>query len=191
MPDRPQRYHPAMDDPKNTPRDTDDEPNWLVRRPILALAALAVVGLLALVGWGAFAVDERFGTGAFGDSFGPVAALFNGLAFAAAIVAIVIQRHELELQRAEMRLSREEMRAQRAEMAEQRKAQAESAKQQKIANRLQAAATELAMLEAMVKVSGNPSPILSALDPKGARQGRLERELVSIQAALAESKTEP
>lgn len=47
--------------------------------------------------------DER---AAFGDVFGAVNALFSGLAFLGLIVAIILQKEELEQQRAEMMRSR-------------------------------------------------------------------------------------
>ena len=47
-------------------------------------------------------------TGTFGDSFGAVNALFSGLAFAGVIVAILLQKRELELQREELSDTRKE-----------------------------------------------------------------------------------
>ncbi|MFX1563275.1 MAG: hypothetical protein ACFFDP_08200 [Promethearchaeota archaeon] len=47
--------------------------------------------------------------GTFGDMFGVVNALFSGLALAGVILAILLQRKELELQREELKLTREEL----------------------------------------------------------------------------------
>jgi hypothetical protein len=53
--------------------------------------------------------------GLFGDSFGMLNAAFSGLAFAGLVIAILMQREELQLQREELRLTRNEMQAQRFE----------------------------------------------------------------------------
>ena len=47
--------------------------------------------------------------GLFGDRYGAINALFSGLAFAGVIVAILMQRRELELQRNELNATREEL----------------------------------------------------------------------------------
>jgi hypothetical protein len=62
-------------------------------------------------------------SGQVGDLFGAVNALFSGLAFAGVIIAIWLQRKDLELQRDELRLQREEMAASRNQLATQAKAQ--------------------------------------------------------------------
>lgn len=45
--------------------------------------------------------------GAFGDQFGAINALFSGWAFLGVIIAIILQKQELEEQRKELKLSRE------------------------------------------------------------------------------------
>lgn len=65
-----------------------------------------------------FYVEADAGT--IGDIFGAVNALFSGLAFAALIVAINLQRGDLQMQRKELRLQREELKLTRAELAGQR-----------------------------------------------------------------------
>jgi len=62
--------------------------------------------------------------GQFGDTFGALNTLFSGMAFAAFVVALMLQRQELALQRRELQLQREEMAASRAELARQAKMQA-------------------------------------------------------------------
>ncbi|EIZ0309917.1 hypothetical protein HJ024_22760 [Vibrio parahaemolyticus] len=54
----------------------------------------------------------------FGDSFGPLTALFSGLAFAGMIVTILLQRRDLALQREDVRSNRAEFR--RAAHAQER-----------------------------------------------------------------------
>jgi len=51
----------------------------------------------------------------FGESFGLISALFNGLAFAGLIITILIQARELRLQRHQLMLQRSELQAQRGE----------------------------------------------------------------------------
>ena len=59
--------------------------------------------------------------GAFGDMFGVVNALFSGLAFAGILIALYMQKHELELQREELSATREELKLQRIAMEGQKK----------------------------------------------------------------------
>jgi len=56
--------------------------------------------------------------GTFGDMFGAINALFSGLALAGIILAIFLQKQELELQRHELELTRQEL-ARTAEAQEQ------------------------------------------------------------------------
>lgn len=85
---------------------------------------LAVIGLWAM---SYVAIESLFPTiserGQFGDQYGAVNALFSGLAFAGVIIAIWLQRKDLELQRDELRLQREEMAASREQLAAQAAAQ--------------------------------------------------------------------
>lgn len=60
--------------------------------------------------------------GAFGDQFRAVNALLSGLAFAGLLVAIFLQRRELQLQREELSLTRQELAGQRAELARRNQA---------------------------------------------------------------------
>ena len=53
--------------------------------------------------------------------FGVVNALFSGLAFAGILIALYMQKHELELQREELSATREELKLQRMEMKGQKK----------------------------------------------------------------------
>lgn len=46
---------------------------------------------------------------AFGNMFGPISALFSGLAFAGIIITIILQSRELALQRLELKDTREEL----------------------------------------------------------------------------------
>ena len=59
--------------------------------------------------------------GAFGDMFGAVNALFSGLAFAGILIALYMQKHELELQRKELSATREELKGQKEQLEIQNK----------------------------------------------------------------------
>jgi hypothetical protein len=78
---------------------------------LMAWSAGGAVGILLLWGGSAalllYCFPESEAHGTFGDMFGAVNALFSGLAFLGVIVAIILQRQELELQREELRASRE------------------------------------------------------------------------------------
>lgn len=87
---------------------------------IVVIAVITVVLLwfiTLLVGIKFF--DDWQTRGQFGDLFGSVNSLFSGLAFAALIYTICLQRKELALQRIELRLQRKEMKASRGELAAQ------------------------------------------------------------------------
>lgn len=58
--------------------------------------------------------------GQFGDMFGAVNALFSGWAFVGVIVAILLQKEELELQRKELKETRKEFKDQNETMKRQR-----------------------------------------------------------------------
>jgi hypothetical protein len=66
--------------------------------------------------------------GQFGDLFGAINALFSGLAFAGVIIAILLQRRELELQRQELAATRAELSRAATAQEETRKAATDSAK---------------------------------------------------------------
>lgn len=59
-------------------------------------------------------------SGTFGDTFGAINAFFTGLAFAGFLIALALQRKDLQNQQAELALQREELKLQREEMAETR-----------------------------------------------------------------------
>lgn len=78
-----------------------------------------VVVLWLVIGWwfpGAYGGGKP---GEFGDRFGAVNALFSGLAFAGLLVAILLQRRDLQLQREELRETRAEFERQRHQMEAQ------------------------------------------------------------------------
>lgn len=74
---------------------------------------VALIGVLVL--WGAsgyliyYMADNWGDRGTMGDMFGSVNALFSGLAFAALMYTIILQRQEIKLNRAEIALNRKEL----------------------------------------------------------------------------------
>ena len=64
--------------------------------------------------------------GQFGDMFGAVNSLFSGLAFAGIVIAILLQRQELQQQREELKLQREELKLTRKELQRSAVAQEKS-----------------------------------------------------------------
>jgi len=80
---------------------------WLIGAAV-AIIVLQVLYALVIIFW--FNNLDMAARGQFGDLFGAVNALFTGLAFAALIYTVILQRNELGLQREELRLSREELR---------------------------------------------------------------------------------
>lgn len=72
--------------------------------------SLFVIGAWLLTPWAlthVLKISELTHRGVFGDMFGSINALFSGLAFVGVIVAILLQKEELEEQRRELKLSRE------------------------------------------------------------------------------------
>lgn len=78
---------------------------------------LWVVNLCVCFGWS----DENRGT--FGDMFGATGSLFSGLALAGIIIAIYLQRQELEFSREELKKSVDAQSRSAAALSEQLKAQ--------------------------------------------------------------------
>ena len=74
------------------------------------VASLVVFGVvLAYVAFLLYVLPEWAARGAFGSSFGGLAALFSGLALVGVIVALSMQSQELQLQRQELALNRKEL----------------------------------------------------------------------------------
>jgi len=75
---------------------------------VLVLILIVVTAIWGLSGWFLYPLgDVKRGT--FGDMFGAVNSLFSGLAFAALIFTIFMQREELLLQRQELEYTRIEL----------------------------------------------------------------------------------
>ena len=111
-----------------------------MRKKLSTLSLALIVAVFIVFGVYACLVMLRigpFGTaqdgGQFGDAFGALTSLFNGLAFAGLIITVLLQREDLKLQREELILQRRELSDTREVLIDQRKqlaAQADAAQKQ-------------------------------------------------------------
>jgi hypothetical protein len=84
---------------------------WKIGFLILGIAVVLWIGYAITVPH----LAMKWSTAAdFGNMFGGIGALFSGLALAGVVVAVLMQREELELQREELRLTRAELKRQAA-----------------------------------------------------------------------------
>lgn len=84
--------------------------------------AIAVLCAVVLLGVGLFVALPDWQTrGQFGDMYGVLNTTFSGLAFAALVFTLVLQRKELRLQRLELALTRAELEKQSAAQTEHAK----------------------------------------------------------------------
>lgn len=89
---------------------------WLFVKIGGAIVLLWVLSAVVIV----YASDSAERRGQFGDMFGAINALFAGLAFVGLIVAILMQREELQLQREDLALQRNELELTRKELEGQK-----------------------------------------------------------------------
>ncbi|CAD0220328.1 putative phage abortive infection protein [Chryseobacterium sp. JV274] len=91
--------------------------NW-----VFWLIGIGSVVFMSFVLWQNYLYATNLGKdyqGLFGDMFGASNALFTGLSFVGVIIAILLQRQELQLQRNELELTRKEMEQTRDEFVTQ------------------------------------------------------------------------
>lgn len=84
-----------------------------------ALALVALVALAWGVNWHIGMRTGQLARGINGDMFGAINALFTGLAFAAVIFAIMVQRYEVHLLKKELSRTKEIMNKQSEGLARQ------------------------------------------------------------------------
>lgn len=78
--------------------------NFLIASTIMVFATWAISGFII------FQLSDNWSDrGTMGDMFGAVNALFSGLAFAALLYTIILQREEIKQNRAEIILNRQEL----------------------------------------------------------------------------------
>ena len=78
---------------------------------IIGIGTVIVALVVAVWFWYWHATSQNI-TGEFGDRFGPLTALFSGLAFVGVIITVLLQSQELKLQRKELRETRDVMKEQ-------------------------------------------------------------------------------
>ena len=129
----------------NTTTDlTGDEQKWTM----LFIAITTFVVVL----WVVFAAIPKFydggvdATGPWGDTYGALNTLFSGLAFAAIVVTLLMQRHDLRIQQRELKLSRDMLEKQIIEARESKEHLQESARAQRMLARATALSGEAAAL---------------------------------------------
>ncbi|MGE5493546.1 MAG: hypothetical protein ACM31P_19990 [Actinomycetota bacterium] len=170
-----------MNDIAQIEENKDDQESKGTKLWILYLALFAVFATWACSGIILYPLDETK-RGTFGDMFGAVNSLFSGLAFAALIFTVFMQREELSLQRRELEYTRIELRrsAKAQEQSEVAlKAQAEAAAQQ-----VNLAAVNLLLSyyrEELAKIRKDwPAGVPSDLKARFTMLRKREEELVSI-----------
>lgn len=77
---------------------------------LISLVALLVICSLWILNYFLLKDESNENKEAFGNMFGPISALFSGLALAGVIITILLQSKELALQRLELKDTREELR---------------------------------------------------------------------------------
>lgn len=110
----------------------------------LYLGSAIVLVVQAVAGWAIWRVFGRQDAGTFGDMFGAVNATFSGLAFAALVYTLHLQRRELALQRQELADTRAELAKQARAQADQAEAAIAAARISALGSKFQAMATLVA-----------------------------------------------
>jgi hypothetical protein len=90
----------------NTPKQNTDEKKIISLQKLMIIIVI-IWAMSAEISWLAFSDWSK--SGAFADTFGAVNSLFSGLALAAIIYTIYLQKIELALQRKELEYTREEL----------------------------------------------------------------------------------
>lgn len=155
-----------MENKSDTP---EKESNWV---RIIVYSGLGVCALWAISLIVAWVVSSSWTErGAIGDTFGAINALFSGLAFAGVIVALFMQRAELELQRKELEETREVLK--------------QTAATQEKAARISAAATVLAEVERQRVAQSDREAYAKWLSRKTALLLLIKLAVPEIEQALA------
>ncbi|MBK8476387.1 MAG: hypothetical protein IPL39_08700 [Opitutaceae bacterium] len=154
--------------------------------------------LVGTVLWLGFAVLAHCNivTGTFGDAFGALNTLFSGLAFAAIIYTVYLQREELSLQRKEMELTREELRGQKEQLEIQNRLTVQAAQLSAIPQLIEAEIQKLSRNEASVLHDWAKRPhsledLMADVDRVKAQIDKEERLLDEDRAKLAKEQAAP
>ena len=100
----------------NQKKDKINVKRWIICSFLGVSALFIILTVFVLCFW-----DTLEHSGLFGDTFGSINAFFSALAFAGVIIAIFMQRKELELQREELEQTRTEFKKQTEEFEKQNK----------------------------------------------------------------------
>lgn len=115
--------------------------------------------------------------GTFGDMFGAVNALFSGLAFAALIYTIILQREEIHMNRSEIELNRKELKKSATAQQNSQKALKEQVIQTHLTAKINAMSTIINYYNTQIANSNNPTELIEK-----SRQKR--RQLIQQMDAL-------
>ena len=104
--------------------------------------------------------------GTLGDMFGVVNALFSGLAFAALIYTIILQREEISLNRKEIELNRKELQKSAAAQDSSQHALKEQVIQTHLTAKINAMSTVINYYNTQIANTNNPQEIIEKAKTK-------------------------
>ncbi len=133
------------------------------KRPFTALIGMSLVVLLMWIGSVIImlAAAPDWGTrGTMGDSFGAINALFSGLAFAALIYTIILQREEIKLNRNEIELNRKELRKSVTAQQNSQEALREQVQQTHLTAKINAMSTVINYYNIQIANPQNPAEVI-------------------------------
>jgi len=113
--------------------------NPFVKLTILTIIVLLMWGLSGYLTY--YFISDWSDRGTFGDMFGAVNALFSGLAFAALIYTIFLQREEIRMNRKEIQLNRKELKKSTAAQIDSQLSLKEQASQTHLTAKINAIST--------------------------------------------------
>lgn len=123
------------------------------------LSKLILLSAIVILLWGFSGyltyklIPEWSDRGTFGDMFGAINGLFSGLAFAALIYTIILQRQEIQMNRDEIKMNRKELKKSAV-------AQEEQVKQTHLASKINAFSTVINYYNIQVGNSNNSSELI-------------------------------
>ncbi|MCB2193854.1 MAG: hypothetical protein KQI62_19920 [Deltaproteobacteria bacterium] len=148
----------------------------------LVLISEAVIVYLVLGDWGK--------SGTFGDTFGAANALFSGLAFGGVIIAILLQRKELELQRKELELTRNELARTAAAQENSEKIFKQQLYYSFLASKTEALNTAINFYSNKMKEYGHLSPYREKMKDAERKRNKCETEIEKILGTFRKSYLE-
>jgi len=133
----------------------------------LVVFSLAVILIWGLSGFFTYHyIPEWSDRGTFGDMFGAVNALFSGLAFAALIYTILLQREEIKMNRHEITLNRKELKKSTAAQELSQEALKEQVKQTHLTAKINAMSTVINYYNLQIANPNNSEEIIAKAKAK-------------------------